>query len=151
MRSVSDSLEIQAIQSYLQVIKLFFIAAPDRIVHTVIIGDESDSLVRVVLVAVTGPVVVVAGVAVDALRDSESPVLDRDMLGLIVGFAGFYRSGDCFAVEAFPGRLGDGKECRGEVCVAGHDVQSLALWDTGAANDERDVDIGIYSILSTRA
>lgn len=33
--------------------------------------------------------------------------------------------------------------------MAGYHVQGLVLWDTGAADDERDMDVGFYVQLVT--
>lgn len=70
--------------SHLEIVELHLVRAPDSVVNTVLIRHDSHTLVRVLLVAVVGILLPVTGVAVDTLWNGQTPVLDGDVLFLVV-------------------------------------------------------------------
>lgn len=66
---------------YLKVIILSLIRAPDCIVETIVISDESDAFVGVVLEAVVGLLQLVARIAVNAFWNS---LISRWLVGFII-------------------------------------------------------------------
>lgn len=56
--------------TYLEIVEFFLVCAPDCIVEAVVVRHKADSLVCVVFVAVANFVELIAGVAVNSLRNS---------------------------------------------------------------------------------
>ena len=67
----------------------------------------------------------------------------------VVGLGLCHGGWDGLAVHTWPGGVGQRQECRSQVCVTGHHVQGLVLWDSRASDDEGDIDVGFYTQLVT--
>lgn len=89
------------------------------------------------------------GHLVVSFRNGQTPVLDRDVLFLVVGLGLCHGGWDGLAVHTWPGGVGQRQECRSQVCVTGHHVQGLVLWDSRPSDDEGDIDVGFYTQLVT--
>lgn len=121
--------------TYVQVIKLVFVVAPDRVVEVVSPAENPQCLVRVVPVH---------GFPVVALGEREAPVLDVDVLvasHLCFREAGLGH-GDGGAVEVSSWLGSDKGKDRGcEIGVRRHNVGDLATRHVGPADDKWDVDV----------
>lgn len=131
--------------SHLEVVVFHLVRTPDGIVKAVIVRNNPHTLVRVVPVAVSFVFLPVTGVAVDTLWNSQAPVLNRNMLLLVVGLGFCDSCWNGLTVQIGPGGVGQRQECRGQVRMASHHVQGLVLWDARAADDEGDIDVGFYA------
>lgn len=74
----------------------------------------------------------------------QAPVLNSNMFGLILSLTSLERSGDFLSIEALSCCPGNGQESRRQIGMASHDIEGFVLGDTGTADDQRDVDIGVY-------
>ena len=130
--------------TYVQIIQLMFIVAPDRIVQVISFAEDTQSLVGVVPIQ-RFPIV--------SLGERKTPVLDIDML-VALGLC-FQEASLCQrysgAVEV-GSRFGSDqrKDGRGKVSVRSHDVGHLSTRDLGSADDKWNVNVLFEAALLAR-
>lgn len=77
-------------------------------------------------------------------RSYQAPVLNGNVLGLVICITGGNGGRDRLPIQTFSSRVGNGQESRSKIRVASDSIQSLVLGNSRASNNKRDVDISFF-------